>query len=74
MRPFNATILPFSGCTPSESFVVDKSEIILTSLAGILVLGVGSQWIAGRLKIPSILVLLCAGIVAGPVAGFINPD
>jgi NhaP-type Na+/H+ or K+/H+ antiporter len=53
---------------------VDKSELILTSLAGILVLGVGSQWIAGRLKIPSILVLLAAGVLAGPVAGFIDPD
>lgn len=53
---------------------MDNSEIILTSLAGILVLGVGSQWIAGRLKVPSILVLLFAGIVAGPVSGFINPD
>lgn len=53
---------------------MDTSELILTSLAGILVLGVGSQWIAGRLKIPSILVLLAAGVLAGPVAGFINPD
>jgi NhaP-type Na+/H+ or K+/H+ antiporter len=53
---------------------VDKSQFILTSLAGILVLGIGSQWIAGRLKIPSILVLLFAGILTGPVAGFINPD
>ena len=53
---------------------MDKSQLILTSLAGILVLGVGSQWIAGRLKIPSILVLLLAGILTGPVAGFINPD
>jgi len=53
---------------------VDPSELILTSLAGILVLGVGSQWIAGWLKIPSILLLLAVGIVAGPVTGFINPD
>lgn len=53
---------------------MDKSEQILTSLAGILVLGIGSQWIAGRLKIPSILVLLAAGCLAGPVGGFIDPD
>ena len=62
------------NCTSSESSVVNESELILTSLAGILMLGVGSQWIAGRLKIPSILILLCAGIMAGPVTGFIDPD
>lgn len=53
---------------------MDQSQIILTSLSGILVLGIGSQWIADRLKLPSILVLLCSGIVAGPIVGFINPD
>ncbi|MFY9253838.1 MAG: sodium:proton antiporter [Fuerstiella sp.] len=53
---------------------MDNSELILTSLTGILALGIGSQWIAGRLKVPSILILLLAGILSGPVAGFINPD
>lgn len=53
---------------------MSSSELILTSLAGILVLGIGSQWIAGRLKIPSILILLASGILAGPVSGFIKPD
>lgn len=53
---------------------MENSEFFLTSLAGILVLGVGSQWLAGRLKIPSILILLASGILAGPVTGFINPD
>ena len=53
---------------------MDDSEVILTAIAGILVLGIGSQWIAGRLKIPSILLLLAAGILAGPVSGFIVPD
>ncbi|MEZ6131027.1 MAG: sodium:proton antiporter [Planctomycetaceae bacterium] len=53
---------------------VEDSERILISLSGILVLGVGSQWLAGGLKIPSILMLLTVGIVAGPVTGFIQPD
>lgn len=53
---------------------MDDSEQILTALAGILVLGIGSQWIAGRLKVPSILLLLAAGILAGPVTGFIVPE
>lgn len=46
----------------------------LTALAGILVVGIGSQWLASRLRLPSILLLLVAGILAGPVSGFIDPD
>src|SRR6056297_2049623 len=60
--------------TGSQSQPVHERETILIALSGILVLGIGSQWLASRLKIPSILVLLSTGILAGPVAGFINPD
>lgn len=34
----------------------------------------GAQWIAWRIHLPSILLLLIAGIVAGPVTGFLDPD
>jgi hypothetical protein len=37
------------------------------------VVGIGSQWLASRLKLPSILLLLVAGIVAGPATQFIVP-
>lgn len=37
-------------------------------------LGVGSQWVASRLKVPSILLLLTTGVIAGPVLGFVRPD
>ncbi|MEH6638257.1 MAG: sodium:proton antiporter [Porticoccaceae bacterium] len=43
-------------------------------LAAILVLGIGAQWLAWRLKLPSILFLLLLGVLAGPVSGFVNPD
>ena len=43
-------------------------------LAAILVLGIGAQWLAWRLKLPSILFLLLLGVLAGPVSGFLNPD
>lgn len=33
----------------------------------LVVLGVGAQWLAWRLKLPSILLLLLFGIIAGPV-------
>ena len=43
-------------------------------LAVVLVLGIASQWIAWRLRWPAILVLLLAGIAAGPGAALIDPD
>ncbi|MEZ4428237.1 MAG: sodium:proton antiporter [Nannocystaceae bacterium] len=47
---------------------------ILLELTAILVLGIGAQWLAYRLRLPSILLLLVFGLVAGPVLGFISPD
>ena len=37
-------------------------------------LGVGAQWLAVRLGLPSILLLLVVGFLAGPVTGFLHPD
>jgi NhaP-type Na+/H+ or K+/H+ antiporter len=45
-----------------------------TATAIILILGVGSLLLASRLKIPSILLLLPAGVIAGPVTGVLDPD
>lgn len=41
-------------------------EQILISLAGILVVGIVTQWLAWRLRLPSILLLLAAGMCIGP--------
>ncbi len=49
-------------------------EQLLIGLASILVLGVGAQWLAWRLRLPAILLLLLVGFLAGPVAGFLDPD
>ena len=43
-------------------------------LAGIGVAAMASQWLAWRLRVPAILFLLLAGIVMGPVAGWLDPD
>ncbi len=43
-------------------------------LASIGVIGVICQWLAWWLKLPAILFLLLAGILAGPVTGFLRPD
>jgi NhaP-type Na+/H+ or K+/H+ antiporter len=40
----------------------------------IFILGVGAQWLAWRLHIPSILLLLLAGFLAGPFSGIIDTD
>jgi len=50
------------------------SEHILFELGGIVILGILSQWIAWRLRFPSIFLLLIVGFVAGPITGIINPD
>lgn len=49
-------------------------EHILVGLAGIIVLGIASQWLAWRLRLPSILLLLLAGFIAGSVTGLLDPD
>ncbi|PSG96876.1 hypothetical protein BRD56_08855 [Thermoplasmatales archaeon SW_10_69_26] len=47
---------------------------LLVSLVLILVAGVGASWLAWRLELPSILLLLVTGFLIGPVAGWLHPD
>ena len=47
---------------------------LLYTMAAVLVLGVGAQWLSWRLKQPSILALLILGIIAGPITGLLRPD
>ncbi|MBZ0274240.1 cation:proton antiporter, partial [bacterium] len=49
-------------------------EMFVVSLAAVLFLGVLSQWIAWRVGVPSILVLLVVAFIAGPVTGLLDPD
>jgi NhaP-type Na+/H+ or K+/H+ antiporter len=46
----------------------------MVGIALILVLGIGAQWLAWRLRLPSILLLLLTGFLAGPVTHLVNPD
>lgn len=50
------------------------NEHLLVGLATIIVLGVSAQWFAWRLQLPSILLLLLFGFLAGPVTGIVHPD
>jgi len=51
---------------------MEHSDQLMRMLAAIIVLGVGGQWLAWRLRIPAILLLLTIGCLAGSISGFIN--
>jgi NhaP-type Na+/H+ or K+/H+ antiporter len=53
---------------------VKLSEQFLIGLGVIILFGMMAQWLAWRLHLPSILLLLILGIVAGPVAGWVNTE
>jgi len=46
---------------------------ILNELALILILGITAQWLAWRIRVPSIVLLLTFGFLAGPISGLISP-
>lgn len=50
------------------------TQHVLIELGIIVILGIASQWVAWRLHLPSIFLLLIAGFLAGPVFGLVNPD
>jgi NhaP-type Na+/H+ or K+/H+ antiporter len=47
---------------------------VLFGIGVIIVLGVGLQWLARRLKLPSIILLLAGGLLVGPVLDIVEPD
>ncbi len=50
------------------------SESVLIGLASVIILGIIAQWVAWRLRLPAILLLLLCGFVAGPGLGILHPD
>lgn len=50
------------------------NEYILPGLVAILALGIGAQWLAWRMRISVVLLLVILGLMAGPVSGFLHPD
>lgn len=49
-----------------DSLVMDLMLVVL--------IGVGSQWVAWRTRMPAIVVMAIAGLLVGPIFGFINPQ
>jgi NhaP-type Na+/H+ or K+/H+ antiporter len=63
-------------CSSGVFVAHNPACLLVTFLFGvalILVLGVGAQWLAWHYQLPSILLLLVAGFLAGPVFGLIDP-
>ncbi|PSQ98714.1 MAG: cation:proton antiporter [Bacteroidetes bacterium SW_7_64_58] len=50
------------------------TESVLLDITLVIVLGVGAQWTAWRFRLPSILLLLLVGFLAGPVLGLLDPQ
>ncbi|MFA9461305.1 cation:proton antiporter [Thiohalorhabdus sp. Cl-TMA] len=44
------------------------------ALMMVVVLGLSAQWLAWRFNLPAIVIMIAAGLLAGPVLGLIQPD
>lgn len=58
----------------TKRVVVYLSEHALFTFALVGFLGIISQWLAWRIKLPSIIFLLLFGIIAGPITGLFDPN
>ena len=59
---------------PASVLLAAGESTIGPTLAVIVGAGMAAQWIAWRTQIPSIIALLLAGLLLGPVTGIIDPD
>ncbi len=50
---------------------MEKSLLVVLAL--VVLAGVGSQWLAWRLRMPAIVLMLAAGLLLGPALGVISP-
>ncbi|MBP8204012.1 MAG: cation:proton antiporter, partial [Pseudomonas sp.] len=51
-----------------------NEQHILLAFAAIGASALACQWLAWRLRLPAILFLLIAGILAGPILGWLDPQ
>src|SRR5690625_6347813 len=47
---------------------------LLFEIMLILVLGIGSQWVSWKYRLPAIVVMSIAGLIVGPFLGVMNPE
>ncbi len=53
--------------------ILPSLDSVPAALAAIVLLGATAQWTAWKLHLPSILLLLVAGFLAGPLTGWLDP-
>jgi NhaP-type Na+/H+ or K+/H+ antiporter len=58
----------------TASLLAASESTVGPTLALILGAGMVAQWIAWRIQVPSIIALLIAGLLLGPVTGVLEPD
>jgi NhaP-type Na+/H+ or K+/H+ antiporter len=51
-----------------------EHQSLLVALATVIIFGTAAQWLAWWLRLPSILLLLACGFLAGPVLHVVEPD
>lgn len=56
----------------ASEVIAGMSTVEAFALVGAL--GVGSQWLAWRLKLPAIVMMLAAGLLVGPIGGVFDPN
>ena len=49
-------------------------QAVAVGVLCVAVVGVAAQWVAWRLKLPAIVLLFAAGLLAGPVLGLMHPS
>lgn len=57
----------------ADPATVDGALSTVNAIALVGALGVGAQWLAWRLKLPAIVLMLLAGVLVGPVLGLFDP-
>ena len=52
----------------------DSLEDLSVQISLLVIVAVGATWLAGRLRIPSILLLMAIGLILGPGFNLVDPD
>jgi NhaP-type Na+/H+ or K+/H+ antiporter len=77
-KPYKPLRQPPENIPPKQQRARHGSEVlnrfVVLTLAGIVVLALGAERLSARLHLPSAWIALLFGLVAGPVAGVLDPD
>ncbi len=66
--------VPYGVVRRYAAAIFEISDSVILQIAVIIGAGIGAQWLAQVLRLPSIVFMLAAGVVVGPVLGWVDPD